>query len=160
MQFLVFSIILLIVATTGNGQTIYVLDDTLKLEIGSGYDLGPNGKNGVWEYPFDNNPQHAVKFRATFRDDILHGPFHGFWENGNKRVVLTFLNGLKTGQAQYFTQDGKLQFEMNYFDDFLQGEFTSFYKSGRKMQIATFHRGLLSGSSIAYENDKRTNSFC
>jgi hypothetical protein len=137
-----------------NGQTIYVATDTFDLEIGSGWNLSPEGyKNGVWEYPYDNNPNNKIKFRATFKNDTLSGPFEAFWPNGNKKAKINFEKGLKSGEVFYYFEDGKLKYRMNYLNDLLDGEFFQFYKSGRMQKMLNFKKGLLDGTCQAFEDE-------
>lgn len=152
--YIVFTMMLLIIGET-RSQTIYIATDTLELEVGSGKDLGVNGKNGIWEYPFNNNPKNGLKFRATFKNDTLNGPFEAFWQNGERKALITFDMGNKNGEAFYYSIDGRLKYRMTYTKDTLNGPFKEYYKNGVKMKDLNFRKGKLDGICRSYRDTKK-----
>lgn len=145
---------LIVLTWKAQGQIVYFATDTLVLEVGSGWDLGPHGKNGIWEYPFDNNPRNKVKFRATFKNDTLNGPFEAFWKSGKKKIEANFDMGSKTGEALYYFPEGSLKYRLNYKRDTLDGMVTLYFPSGKRMIEWNFRNGVLNGICRAYNNDR------
>jgi hypothetical protein len=138
-------------------QKIFVATDTLVLEVGLGNDLSPeSGKNGIWEYYYDNNPDNQLKFKAFFKNNVLHGELIGYWPNGKVKAQLNFTDGLKDGPAAYFDMDGRTKYKMTYKDDFLEGEVLEFYRNGRIMKKLEFKSGEMHGLCQAFE-DKAAN---
>jgi antitoxin component YwqK of YwqJK toxin-antitoxin module len=147
-------VLMLLLVSQAKSQVIFLATDTLVLEVGSGIDYGPNGKNGEWEYPFNNDPRNNVIFKATFKDNILNGPLKAFWPNGTRRAFITFDNGNKVGEALYYTREGWLQYRITYVNDTLHGPCTEYFKDGAKMKELSFRNGVLHGVCRAYKGDK------
>jgi hypothetical protein len=47
-----------------------------------------------------------VRVSITYRNGIVHGPYTGYWSNGNAASVGQFENGVQHGEWKYVNVDG------------------------------------------------------
>jgi hypothetical protein len=146
-------VLLFISYVSAYSQRLLIATDTLVLEVGLGDNLTlEKGKNGFWDYYYDNNPGSQLKFKAFFKDDTLNGELIGYWPNGIKKVNLNLIDGKKTGPAHYYDNRGNLKYKLNYKNDLLDGEVIEYYKNGRIKRNLKLQGGRLNGISKAFED--------
>ena len=105
----------------------------------------------------DKHPNGKLKQQySTYTDDkgkeIRHGVFTAWFENGQKRVEVKFLDGEPTGALLAWYASGKRRAEVNASDG--EGTETTWYESGQKKEH-TWNKGDDFRSEQWYESGQR-----
>tara|TARA_B100000579_G_C22569534_1_gene728240 strand:- start:237 stop:464 length:228 start_codon:yes stop_codon:yes gene_type:complete len=69
-------------------------------------------RNG--QYIVMNKRTGKLKLVKTYADDILHGEFTYYWDNGNVRLKGKFIDSKRAGSWKNFDPNGALILEENY----------------------------------------------
>lgn len=74
-----------------------------------------------------------------------------YWENGNKRMECTFLNGKKVGEAIIYNEDGVKVQTINYSNGFMEGTNTR-YKDNKVISEYVYSSGTLTSNKEYLNN--------
>ena len=142
-----------------------------------------NLKNGLHfaTYPADSKGEKIKAIEATFKDDLLEGPFKEYSERGQIFAETVYAAGKKEGTSIIFSEDGTISITVEFFNDKQNGMMVEFYpkskgdndenlggnfKCGpvyretyffddmREGEERTYHRNGNFASIFLYENDR------
>ncbi len=78
-------------------------------------------------------------------EQIAHGLTEFFWENGQKKLSITYNCGYKNGMKRTWYRDGSKWSEGGHVDGLEDGRWTTWYQDGTKMREFTLKRGAWHG---------------
>jgi antitoxin component YwqK of YwqJK toxin-antitoxin module len=91
-------------------------------------------------YGYYENGQKGLK------GSYLNGLRHGYWEywysNGQKKVEGYYNNGKKEGQWNYYYPSGKIRIKANYKNNEMDGINTWYYENGQKKKETLYRNGI------------------
>ena len=87
---------------------------------------------GNYEKKYKNN---LIEIAGQYSDGVKVGLWTEYYENGNYKFLVKFINGEKDGVAIYWDENGRKTKEESYKNDRLDGATVSFtwYKNGRSI---------------------------
>jgi antitoxin component YwqK of YwqJK toxin-antitoxin module len=142
----------------------------------SGMHTMSNEKDGQWYY---FNEDGSLSSMAFYKNGSLEGPYGEYHENGQAKLICTYVNNKQSGLSKSYYEDGTLREEVThkdgkktgkmtqYFpnkkpslvaifvDDSPLGAFTDYHENGNKKRVGTLNGGTMTGSWKHYfENGK------
>ncbi len=97
---------------------------------------------------------------ARKKGNKLYGVQEEYKSNGKLQSTITYLNGLRDGEAIMYHDNGKPYRITNYVRNKISGERKKYYKDGALWSKQTYHEGLPSNDLKEYdENGKLMNPF-
>ncbi|WP_066632402.1 toxin-antitoxin system YwqK family antitoxin [Labilibacter marinus] len=102
---------------------IHAQNDTnnINLEDNSGL------KQGLWIVKKDGR----ILEKGKYKNNRKEGVWLNYFENGNIKTEITFINGEAKGHAKFFYENGKLREEGNWQVDHWEGSYKYFFESGK-----------------------------
>ena len=145
----------------GTGEILYT-----RTYLDSSYSEIGYMKNGCKEYEklkeeaVDNFKQinfyecsDKIESEFSFKNDLIHGKYTGYYFNGNKKYTINYVNGLRDGLFRSFYSDGKLRQTVKYINDEKIGEEKGFYRNGKQKFTRTYTNGLLNGIELNFDRN-------
>lgn len=96
----------------------------------------------VEDYYVSNKIQ-MIGYFSSLDDNIKHGDFKYYFENGNLSIEGKFEKNKKEGVWKYYYQEGKIWYQTFYSNDMKNGELNSYYRSGELRRKAKFKKNNL-----------------
>ena len=119
--------------------------------------------NGLWTKKGENTPYTGaiieyfdngkVKGKGEFKDGLVHGLRTMYYENGNKSLERTYLNGISDGPSIEYYPNGQVKQEANFKNGKDDGIFKVYYEDGQIHAILTFSNGVQQGDYFEYTLD-------
>lgn len=112
-------------------------------------------RTGPWEDFFASG---GIYRRATYKQNLWHGPMTEYHENGNLRVECPFTDGKAFGTRTYYHSNGKKSAEgevseggiNEYWNAVAEGLYTEWYPSGVVSSHTNYRKGVLHGEKTDY----------
>ena len=73
-----------------------------------------------------------------------------YWDNGNLKSKIDYLNGEMHGKAKWFFYEGGLQFEVYYVKGKINGPSTRYFSNGKIQSIENYKNDFLNGKATDY----------
>lgn len=86
-------------------------------------------------------------YYTDFKKGIKSGKFIMYYENGNIKRDMDYLDGKRNGKYLAYNENGKLTEEIDYVEDKIAGKYRTYYESGNLEK------------DIAYSDSKRNGQF-
>ena len=94
-----------------------------------------------------------IESEFSFKNDLIHGKYTGYYLNENKKYTVNYVNGLKDGLFKSFYSDGNLRQTVRYIKDKKIGEEKGFYRNGKEKFTRTYINGLLNGIELNFDRN-------
>lgn len=96
----------------------------------------------VEDYYVSNKIQ-MVGYFTSLEENIKHGEFKYFFQNGNVSSEGKFENNKEEGIWKFYYEEGKIWYQASYSNGLRQGELKSYYRSGELKRKAKFKNDTL-----------------
>jgi antitoxin component YwqK of YwqJK toxin-antitoxin module len=101
------------------------------------------------EYHFNGN----LKLRTGLKQDLFHGPFRSWWQNGRLRSKGRHVLGKKEGTWRFFFEKAKaLSSKGVYRDGKKEGHWEEYWPNGRKRSEGKFLQGKKTGTWYSWDS--------
>lgn len=96
----------------------------------------------------NGNPDTA----GVYDNGVKVGPWISFFENGNKKNVVTYNNlGEKDGKETHYFQNGKIMLEYNWVKNKMHGKYSQYHKSGAIELEGNYNNNSKDGKWVEYD---------
>ncbi len=103
-----------------------------------------NCKDGAIIRGKEGKELYCAKITAN-GDEIRHGEYFLWYENGKPQLVLNYKDGKADGKFEWFYANGKPWEVSNYKDGMLDGKHERFYVNGKPWVVTNYKNGMLDG---------------
>ena len=120
-------------------------------------------RKGLRSGQYRRSSKKNVLFEAYYKNDLVHGPFTTFYEDGTASSLTWYVEGKKQGKSSTFFRDGKTESLRSYKQGHLHGKQQFYYENGTLKSLLFYENGLLQGQvTLYFENGspQREIGFC
>jgi len=111
-------------------QTYYDADKKIKKEIFHTKKVsGKTVKDGLYQIYYEKNPTSLILNptsllwqEGNYKDDKLSGEWKTYFNNGQLKQTVNYVNNLRQGNSKIYYDDGTLYQELIYKDDKMDGK--------------------------------------
>lgn len=97
--------------------------------------------NGIALFYYDNEKQTTCA-EATYKDGLITGTYREFYENGNRKAMITFSKeGVPDGEAEFYYDSGVIKIEGRYKEGVKEGKWRHFTETGELIDKAKWKKG-------------------
>ncbi len=102
--------------------------------------IRPDNREGnfTWYFPGGQKQQEC-----EYKNNILHGLFQEWYENGQQKSRQSFNESLPDGPMKTWNQDGTLKLEAQYSKGEKHGYFITYYDNGQMIRKDLYEHGVL-----------------
>ncbi|HNW99266.1 MAG TPA: DUF3352 domain-containing protein [Bacteroidales bacterium] len=95
--------------------------------------------NAVFYYDNDDEKKKA-EFRYN-EEEKIHGEYFEYYENGEKKAIIEFIDGKPDGDAQFFYDSGNIKVEGQYKEGKKEGRWKYFTEDGNEFTKEKWRKG-------------------
>ena len=127
------------------------------------YSLSGDGDDGT-VVSRGERTTHEIKYASgTPKEtrEVIQGPkgrplVHGlrtlYWENGKKKMEMTFVEGKQVGNGTFWYEDGQRSIEGEFQDSQRHGKVTSWHSNGKKASEGDYRNGKPHGLLVKWSD--------
>lgn len=104
-------------------------------------------KNGLYKQWYESG---QIRHEINFLDDKKHGLQRSYFQNGKIELEENYLFGKLSGKKKTWNIDGKLELEVDYVDGKTHGLFVRYWPNGSKHHEIAYVNGLKDGPHKVY----------
>lgn len=119
--------------------TDYYLSGQVQM-TGTYRSIRPDNREGQFTWYFPNGQKQQ---ECEYKNNILHGLFQEWYENGQPKSRQSLYEGLLDGPIKTWKQDGTIQLEAQYSKDKKHGYFITYYDNGQMIRKDLYENGIL-----------------
>jgi antitoxin component YwqK of YwqJK toxin-antitoxin module len=110
-----------------------------------------NNKMLSTAYKLSNQNIIKIKeYEYDFESGNLDGIYTKYYDNGNIKTEVNYINSKKNGIYREYDETGQLLTEITYINDKINGECKSYYDTNKILSICNYKNDFLNGQNIKY----------
>jgi TonB family protein len=118
--------------------------------------IRPDDREGVFTWYF---PSGKKQQECEYKNNLLHGLFQEWYEDGQIKIKENFNEGLPDGPMKQWRKDGKLELDVQYSKGEKHGYFISYYENGQMARKELYDNGKFVEGQCYTPDGKSTEFF-
>lgn len=102
--------------------------------------IRPDNREGTFTWYFPNGRKQQ---ECEYKNNILHGVFQEWYENGQPKLRQSRYEGLFDGPVKTWKQDGTIELEAQYSKGEKHGYFITYFDNGQMIRKDLYEHGIL-----------------
>ncbi len=140
-------VIFLLIGCKPTIETIEVEDEAGNVVEKYERRIADNMRHGLYQM-FDENGK--VVELSIYQNDSLHGKRTMFFENGQPQYVENYVNGKFDDDYSSFYENGQLKLNGKYTNGAMNGEWKGYHENGQLKEVVQFVENQENGSFVEY----------
>ena len=115
-------------------------------------------REGLYYKKFSDVPfsgKTTGRVQGTFRKGKKHGPWVGYWDNGQLSSKGTYKNGKEEGPWVRYHKNGQLRYKGTYKNGNREGPWVSYYKNGQLWMKGDWKNGVNAGVKTHHSPEQK-----